>query len=455
MAFLDERYLLGGDTALALYRRVAALPVVDPHNHANVAEIAANANYANPWALFVGTDHYLWSVLRKRGVPEALITGEATPRAKWLSLATVFPEIAGNPVYEWVHLDLRRRFGIDALLGPDTGGAIWDEVTAALARPELRPQQLLARIGVETMCSTDDPVDLLEDHARVNAAVGRTLIRPTWRPDRAMNLAHPGWSEYLRRLEIRFGRPLNALADLVEVLRTSHDYFAEHGCRVSDHGLRTPVPATTDAAAANRIFQAARAGRPVTPAEAALCAGFLLTAMAEMDAARGWVCQLHLGPIRDVRTLLMRTLGPDSGGDLSDHHLDLLGPLANFLDHFDDRLKVVLYCLEPGHQATLAGLSRTFGAKVSLGSAWWMNDTPVGMRRQLEYIGSVDLLANFAGMVSDSRKLLSYGSRFEVFRRVLCEVLGQLVDRGQLPDEIAATLAERMCYSGVKQFWNL
>ena len=107
------------------------------------------------------------------------------------------------------------------------------------------------------------------------------------------------------------------------------------------------------------------------------------------------------------------------------------------------------------HQMTLATLTRAFGETVSLGSAWWLNDTPIGMRRQLEYIGSIDVLANFAGMVSDSRKLLSYGSRFEMFRRVLSDVLGGMVERGQIPEEIAMSLAERMAYSGVKRFWNL
>jgi len=455
MAFLDENYLLSGETGRSLYRRIANLPIIDPHNHANVAEIAANRNYADPWALFAATDHYVWEVLRKRGVPEAFVTGAAPPRDKWLRMAAVFPEIAGNPVYEWVHLDLKRYLGIDAILGPDTGEGIWDEAAAMLARPDMRPQNLLAQIGVETMCSTDDPVDLLAEHGQVNAAVGRTLVRPTWRPDRAMNIAHPAWADYLGRLEQRFGRPLNGVADLVAALRLSHDHFAANGCRASDHGLRVPLPATDDQAGADRVFQAVRAGRSPSPAEATLFAGFLLTAMAEMNAARDWVCQLHIGPVRDVRGVLFRALGPDSGGDVSDHHLDILAPLASFLNAFDDRLKAVLYCLEPGHQATLATLARAFGAKVALGSAWWLCDTPVGMRRQLEYIGSVDLLANFAGMVSDSRKLLSYGSRFEMFRRILADVLAGMVDRGQIPFDVAAALAEHMCHRGVKAFWNL
>jgi glucuronate isomerase len=181
----------------------------------------------------------------------------------------------------------------------------------------------------------------------------------------------------------------------------------------------------------------------------------ILAEAAELNSQKDWVTQLHLGAVRDVRATLFDTLGPDVGGDISNHYLDYAPALCSFLNRFDDRLKVVLYCLEASHQGTLATISRAFGAKVALGSAWWLLDTPIGMRRQLEYIGSADTLSNFAGMVSDSRKLLSYGSRFEMFRRVMSDVLGSMVERGQMPDEIAFNLAERMAYSGTKKFWNL
>ena len=176
---------------------------------------------------------------------------------------------------------------------------------------------------------------------------------------------------------------------------------------------------------------------------------------AELDAEKGWVFQLHIGAVRDVRDMLFDTLGPDTGGDVSDHMIDIVKPLCKFLNLFDDKLKTILYCLDPGHQASLATVSRAFGCKVRLGSAWWLNDTSIGMKRQLEYISSVDLFASFAGMVSDSRKILSYSSRFEMFRRTLCDVVGEMVERGRIPDHIAYKLVQMMCYSEPKKFFGL
>jgi glucuronate isomerase len=453
--FLDENYLLKGKTAQALYKQVAKLPVLDPHNHANVKEIAENRNYPNPWQLFAATDHYVWEVLRKRNVPEKYLTGDASPKEKWMKMAAVFPELAGNPVYEWVHLDLKRYLGIDDILGPETGLKIWERASEVLARDDKKPQALLEQIGVEVMCSTDDPCDLLEEHKVVNKAVGRTIIRPTWRPDKAMNIFSPNWRNYIGKLEERFGIKIKSVKDLVSALRLSHHYFAENGCVASDHGVQVPYGGDAKAGDAEKVFKIAISGKQPTCDQCGTFMSYIIGEMAEMDSEKNWVFQLHIGAVRDVRKSLYETLGPDTGGDVSDHHMDILSPLKKFLNRFDDRLKVTLYCLESGHQATLATVSRAFGSKVNLGSAWWLCDTPVGMRRQLEYIGSVDLFANFAGMVSDSRKLLSYGSRFEMFRRVFCDVIGEMVDYGQIPLPVAEKLAVRVCYSGPKEFYKL
>ena len=456
MAFMDAKYLMKSAAAPALFDQIKKLPVVDPHNHANVKEIADNGNYSDAWQLFAATDHYVWEMLRKRGVSEELITGSATPEEKFLSMAKVFPEIAGNPVYEWIHLDLKRYFGIDDLISEATGKAIYDEVTAKLQTPEYRPQQLLTGVlNVEVMCSTDDLIDTLEDHKRVNDAVGRTLIRPTWRPDKAMKITNPGWRAYMNQVEARFGHKLNSISDLIDAFKASHDFFAENGCRASDHGIEIPLRADYSIADADKVFKKAMAGEKLTVEEENCFMGCFLAEAAELNSKSNWVTQLHLGAVRDVRTTLFNNLGPDVGGDISDHYLDYAPALCSFLNRFDGRLKVVLYCLEQSHQGTLATISRAFGEKVSLGSAWWLLDTPVGMRRQLEYIGSTDTFSNFAGMVSDSRKLLSYGSRFEMFRRVLADVIGAHVERGQMPMEIASDLVERMAFSGTKKFWNL
>ena len=457
MAFLDNNYLISNAAGLRLFDSVKSLPVVDPHNHANVKEIADNNNYSDAWQLFAATDHYVWEMMRKRGVPESHITGKAVSNEdKFLALAKVFPEVAGNPVYEWIHLDLKRYFGIDELLSEKTGKKIYDEVTAKLATDAYRPQALLTGpLNVEAMSSTDDLIDTLEDHARANAAFGRTLIRPTWRPDKAMKIFSPAWRPYMNQVAARFNITLNGVKDLVDAFKMSHDHFAKSGCSASDHGLEYPVFADVDEKEADSIFRKAMNEEQLTQDEIDRFMGYILAQAAELNSQKNWVTQLHLGAVRDVRKTLFDALGPDVGGDISDHFLDYAPALCSFLNRFDDRLKVVLYCLEASHQGTLATISRAFGAKVALGSAWWLLDTPIGMKRQLEYIGSADTLSNFAGMVSDSRKLLSYGSRFEMFRRVMSDVLGNMVERGQMPEEIAFSLAERMAYSGTKKFWNL
>ncbi len=456
MAFLDANYLITNEPGKRIFASIKDLPVVDPHNHANVKEIAANNCYSDAWQLFAATDHYVWEMLRKRDVPEEFITGRRSPKEKFMAMAKVFPEIIGNPVYEWIHLDLKRYFGIDECLSEATGEKIWNEVNAKLATDAFRPQALLTGpLNVEVMSSTDDPVDLLEEHARVNAAVGRTLVRPTWRPDKAMKIFAPGWRDYICRIAARFDMVIESFSDLSEAMRRSHEYFAEHGCLASDHGLEYPVGCDYSPYAADAAFRKAMNEEALTREETDCFMGMFMAECAALNAETGWVTQLHLGAVRDVRKTLFDALGPDVGGDVSNHFLDYLPALASLLNRFDDKLKVVLYCLEQGHQATLATVARAFGAKVRLGSAWWLLDTPVGMRRQLEYIGSVDLLRNFAGMVSDSRKLLSYGSRFEMFRRVLSDVLGDMVVRGQMPEEAAMELAACMAYSEPKFFWSL
>ncbi len=455
MGFLDENYLLSNTTARKLYSGVSGLPVVDPHNHADVKEIAENKNYSNPWQLFAATDHYVWAALRNCSVPEKYITGDAPPEEKWMKMAEVFPLIAGNPVYEWIHLDLKRYLGIDENLGPQTGRKIWEDASSVLAEEESRPQQLLKKIGVEVMCSTDDPADILDNHLKANKMMGGTIIRPTWRPDKILKIALPGWRKYINQLEERFKINCRSIADLMDILKKSHDYFAENGCVSSDHSVETPFSGTTNASSANRVLKKSLDGKAVTPQEAFLLADYLFGEMGELNAEKNWVFQMHIGAVRNARRKLFEAIGPDSGGDVSTHFMDFLPSLTDFLNRFEGRLKVVLYCLDPGHQATLATIARAFSSNVRLGSGWWFNDNPIGMKRQLEYIGAVDLLSCFAGMVSDSRKILSYGSRFEMFRRVLSDVLGEIVERGQMPEDVAVQLAYRMCYTGPKEFFNL
>ena len=452
--FLGQDYLIANETGKRIFASVRDLPILDPHNHADVAAIARNENFKDAWELFAATDHYVWETLRKAGVPEEKITGNASPHDKFIAMAEVFDRIAGNPVYEWIHLDLRF-LGVEELLSAETGELIWRKVNEILAKEESRPQALLKRMNVGVMCSTDDPADTLEYHKIVNESVGRVIVRPTWRPDAAMKAGKPGFPAYIERLGARWETKIATLDDLLAALQKSHDFFAENGCRASDHGLELASTGTGDAAAAAETFRKALAGESVSADEVANYANYLLGEFGEMNSRSGWVMQLHMGAVRDVRDFLFRTIGPDSGGDVSDLFQSHEAKLIRFLNRFDGRLKVVLYCLDQAHQATLAALSRAFGSTVRLGSAWWLCDTPIGMKRQLEYIGSVDLLSAFAGMVSDSRKLLSYGSRFEMFRRILSSTLGGMVEAGQMPEPVAMKLAKTISYDGPLAFFGL
>ena len=453
--FLGPRYLLSSPLAAELYAHIAPLPILDAHNHADVREIAANQHYPDLWQIEGATDHYVWSMLRKRGVPEHLLTGKtATNEEKWLALARVFPELAGSPTYEWIHLDLHRLLGVKQVIGPDTGAAIWRETKRILARDATKPQALLRRMKVEVMCSTDDPADTLEHHQRLAQSPIAGVVRPTFRPDKAMNIFKPDWRAYIERLGTRHGTTIRTLDDLRGVLRAAHDFFAKNGCVASDHGVLVPSGHAVPARAADAVFRKALGGGELTKAEQIAYMSFVLNDMAQLDSEKGWVFQLHFGAVRDVRDSLAQALGPDVGGDISDHSIPIVEPLRDLLNRFDGKLKIVLYCLDPGHLPSLVTLTRAFGATVSPGPAWWFNDSPFGMRQQLEYLGGVDLLANLSGMVSDSRKLASYGSRHEMFRRTLADVLAGMVARGRMPKKVAAQMARRLAYDNPKQLFG-
>jgi len=452
--FLSDDYLLTNQTSKKIFSVIKALPIIDAHNHANVKEIAENNNYTDIWQVEAATDHYIWELMRKRGVPEQSITGDATNEEKWLALAGIFDDLIGNPVYEWIHLDMQRRFGITKCINEENATSVWDETMAVLARPEMRPQALLKAMNVEIMCTTDDPADLLEYHEMLAKKKNITRILPTWRPDKAMNIVKKDFPEYLEKLEARTGVSIDSASALVNALQATHDYFAEHGCRASDHGIMVPFGHIATEARADEILAKRLADQDLNADDVRDFIGYMMQQFASMDAAAGWVMQVHIGAVRDYRDSLFAEIGPDSGGDISDHSIPIVEPLRGLLNAFDGNLKVLLYALDPNHAPTLATIARAFGKNVNLGAAWWFNDSPVGMKRQLEYIGSVDLLANFGGMVTDSRKLVSYGSRTEMFRRVLADVLGNMVERGQVPEVLATRLAKNACYATPKQFFG-
>lgn len=444
MAFLGEDYLLENKTGKQLYENIKDLPIVDAHNHGDVGEIVRNEGWSDIWQLEGATDHYIWELMRKRGVPEEKITGNASNKEKWLALARVFPEFAGNPTYEWVHLDLKRRFGIDELISEDTAELIWEKTEEMLKTEAMKPWRLLKDMNVKIMCTTDDPTSTLEYHQQAAKEIEAIKILPTWRPDRAMNIEKKDWKVFVLEMAERYDEDCSTLQGFVRALEKSHEYFVKNGCRASDHGLTQPVSYEVKEDVAAAIHLKAYNGEELSEKEINDYKAYLFCKFGELNKEAGWVTQLHIGAVRDYNDWLYENLGPDSGGDISDHKIEIVDSLKYFLNRFDG-MKIVLYVLDPAHYATLTTISRAF-RNVYLGAAWWFNDSPYGIEEQLKYIGTVDLLANFAGMVTDSRKLVSYGSRTEVYRRVMCNVLGRMVERGQIPYTVAAEMAVGLAY---------
>ncbi len=452
MGFLDENYLLECGAARDLYLRVKGLPILDAHNHADIREIVENEPWSDIWQVEGATDHYVWEVLRKRGIPEEKITGSASNKEKWDAMASVFPELIGNPTYEWVHLDLRRRFGINEIISAGTGDAIWEQTKAQLDKPEMRPQSVLKAMKVEVMCTTDDPTVQLPYHEQAQKEVKDTKIFPTWRPDKVMDVDKDSWKEIVEHLGEDTDTDVAALSGVLDALQKTHDYFAEVGCVASDHGVQKPYGHYVPTDRAAKIHRKAFRGKDLTAEEIRDYKAYMLVQFGKMNQQTDWVTQLHIGPVRDYRDVLYESLGPDTGGDISTQNIEFVNNLRYFLNEFDEQLKIILYCVDPSHLPTLGTLARAF-PNVSIGAPWWWNDSPYGMETHLKYIATVDLLSNHAGMVTDSRKLMSFDSRTEMFRRTLCNVVGEMVEKGQVPEGPAEDLVVSLSYDRPKELF--
>lgn len=453
MGFLDKNYLLESTSAHHLYDGIRDLPILDPHSHVDVAALARNEGWSDIWEVEGETDHYIWQLMRKRGVPERKITGNASNREKWDALASVFPKFAGNPTYEWVHLDLKRRFGIDKTISADTADDIWTETKESLDDPSMRQRQLLREMDVQVVSSTDDPVSDLEHHRTLATELEDITVRPTWRPDAAMEIEASNWQEYVQRLADATSTDTSDLDGFLDALRTSHEYFDANGCGASDHGLSRVVSKPVSRSRASDVYERAYAGETLSDDDVTDFKAFLLEQIGELNRETDWVTQFHIGPVRDYRDSLYDAIGNDAGGDISKGDLELADNLRYFLNRFDEELEVVLYVVDPTHYPTIATVARAF-PNVSVGAAWWFNDSPHGMRSQLEYVGTVDLLANYGGMVSDSRKLMSFDSRFEMFRRSLANTVGNMVERGQIPMSTAEDLVRQVAYDRPAELWG-
>ena len=442
MAFIHEDFMLTGPTARELYHAHAERqPIIDYHCHLSPQEVAENIQFRDITQLWLGYDHYKWRAMRANGVVEEYITLRQHNAwevfEKW---AETVPYTMRNPLYHWTHLELKRVFDIDKILSPATAREIFEECNAKLATPEYRGQALIRRFGVEVVCTTDDPADDLRWHKQIAAHPFGTKVLPTWRPDKAIAIENPAaYKDYLKRLGEAADKNIDSYADLLEALRKRHDYFAQVGCKLSDHGLDTFHAADYTELEIELIFKKVLLGKTPNETEREKFYSALLHDLAVMDAESGWVQQFHVGPIRNNCSRMLRQAGPDTGFD-SILDLEISAAGNRFLDRLDDEgklAKTILYCLNPKDFVVMASMAGNFNdgsvpGKMQLGAGWWFLDQESGMRQQMDSLSQLGLLSRFVGMLTDSRSFISY-TRHEYFRRILCDMVGADVDSGRLP----------------------
>lgn len=464
--FIHEDFLLDTPAARELYHRYAAeLPIIDYHCHLPPKEIADDIRWDNMATLWLGGDHYKWRAMRTAGVNECFCTGDATPWEKFEQYAATMPKLLRNPLYHWSHIELARYFGVsDKLLNPETARGIYDHCNSLLAQPDFSCRGLMKKSKVEVVCTTDDPVDSLEHHAAIAADASFDIqVRPTWRPDKALIIDQPAaFAAWLEGLEKASGLSVSTLSDLMAALQNRHDFFASRGCRLSDRGVDTVWAEDCTESEAASIFAKARAGGAVTPAEALRYKSYLLHELAVMDAAKGWTMQIHYGAMRNNNTRMKKLLGADCGFD-SIGDLPVAAALAKHLDRLDlagSLPKTIIYNLNPRDNELIATMLGNFqdgitAGKIQFGSGWWFLDQLDGMTRQIESLSQLGLLSQFVGMLTDSRSFLSY-TRHEYFRRLLCNILGNDIERGLLPSDFALVgkMVEDISYHNARRYFG-
>ena len=462
-AFLDEDFLLDNELARRLYFDYAAhLPIIDYHNHLPPAAVATNKQFADITEIWLAEDHYKWRALRANGVAEELITGAASGREKFRAWAATVPKTLRNPLYHWTHLELQRYFGITDLLSADNADELYDETTRQLQQDSHRARNLLRRMKVEVVCTTDHPTDRLEHHAAYQPAAGDPLLFPTFRPDKFLTLTAAGFGADVGELAEITGSGLKTYADLRAALLQRVADFAALGCKLSDHGLPQLYAVDLTHFQPDEVLSRALAGGAVGETEVRQFQMLLLLDLAREYARRGWTMQLHLGPLRNNNSRMMRRVGADAGCDSIGDRPQAEG-LAWFLNELDadDLLpKTILYNLNPRDNEVFATMAGNFNdgttaGKLQWGAAWWYQDQKNGIERHFDVLSDTGLLSRFVGMLTDSRSFLSF-PRHEYFRRILCNLLGQDAARGLLPHDegLLGELVEDVCYRNARRYFN-
>ncbi len=463
--FMDENFLLTTKTAERLFHQVAAFqPIYDYHCHLDAKEIYEDRHFENITELWLGGDHYKWRLMRAAGIREKYITGDACDYDKFVSYCRAIQFAAGNPLYHWSHLELRRYFGVEKILTEKNAPAIWEEVNRKISGKDFSARALIRQSNVELVGTTDDPVSDLRWHKALREDESfKTRVVPTFRPDKAIQIEKSDFADYIRKLGNRAGAEIDSFGALCAALSKRMDFFAEAGCRISDHSLPTVPLAEISEEKAGQAFQKAMAGEPICQEEIGTYQLTLLFALGREYAKRGWVMQLHLSALRNNSSRMFTELGADSGFDSIGDLAQAQG-LSRYMDalDFENQLpKMILYSLNPNDLSVLAAMAGNFQSdgikgKIQLGSAWWFNDHIDGIMQQIKTLANMGALDTFVGMLTDSRSFLSY-PRHEYFRRILCAIVGEWVENGLFPNdwELLERLIAGVSYQNAAQYFNM
>ena len=463
-AFLDQDFLLQSPTAQALYHQYAApMPIIDYHNHLVPQQIADDHQFDNITQAWLYGDHYKWRAMRAHGVDEKYITGNASDEEKFMKWAETVPYTMRNPLYHWTHLELQRYFGVTEVLNSASAKRIYDHCAALLRTPEYSVKNLLLKMNVKVLCTTDDPIDDLGYHKQIKASGYAIKVLPTFRPDKAMAVDDiASFNAYVKSLSGVVGYSIQDLTTYKKAIAERHDYFHACGGRLSDHGLEHIYAEDYTEEQITKIFGQLISGASVSSHEKWQFKSAMLVYFAHLDHAKGWTQQFHLGALRNNNARLLGSLGPDTGFD-SIGDFEQAKPLSKFLNHLDSTnqlAKTILYNLNPGDNELLATMTGNFQdgtivGKMQFGSGWWFLDQKDGMERQINALSNMGLLSHFVGMLTDSRSFLSF-PRHEYFRRILCNLMGQDVENGELPADIEwlGKLVKDISYTNASEFFN-
>ena len=462
--FLDDNFVLQTKTAQILFHEYAkGMPIIDYHCHLSPQEIADDKKFDNLAQIWLYGDHYKWRAMRTNGVDEKYCTGKVSDWEKFEKWAETVPHTIRNPLYHWTHLELKTAFGIEKILNPKSAREIFEEASAKLRTDEFSTRNLMRKYKVEVVCTTDDPVDSLEHHMKIRKDGFEIRVLPAWRPDKAMAVENPQkYNEYVDQLSKVADKQISTFSDLMDALEKRHAFFHQSGCRLSDHGLETMYAEDYTNKEIDAIFSKIRGGKGLDASEISRFKSAMLYHLGIMDHKRGWVQQYHLGALRNNNTRLFKQLGPDTGFDsIGDWNMAI--PMSRLLDRLDSTnqlAKTIIYNLNPRDNDLIATMIGNFqdgsvAGKIQYGSGWWFLDQKNGMENQMNALSNLGLLSRFVGMLTDSRSFLSY-PRHEYFRRIMCNLLGNDVENGEIPDdmELLGQMVKNISYYNARNYFK-